>query len=164
MNKAKGFTLIELLVVIAVLGILMAAILAGIDPLQQIKKGRDTATRNMMVEYNNALLRYNAIQGIFPWNQTATSGTLNDVAFGPYTSMLANAGELKTNFIAAAGTQNLAKIFINTAEKSAVICFNPESKAFQGDPQAQYTSTGAAGPAGCPSSLSLTCWICIRAE
>ncbi|MFH0773343.1 MAG: prepilin-type N-terminal cleavage/methylation domain-containing protein, partial [bacterium] len=35
----RGFTLIELLIVIALLGALAVALLAALDPLEQIKKG-----------------------------------------------------------------------------------------------------------------------------
>ena len=37
----KGFTLIELLVVIAILGIIMAAVVAGIDPVDKINAAND---------------------------------------------------------------------------------------------------------------------------
>ena len=39
-NLRKGFTMIELLVVIAVIGILAVALLATLNPLEQIRKGR----------------------------------------------------------------------------------------------------------------------------
>src|SRR3990167_3167776 len=64
----KGFTLIELLVVIGILGILAAALIATIDPFEQLKKGRDTTTRNTALEYLNALTRYYATHGAFPWD------------------------------------------------------------------------------------------------
>ena len=44
--RSKGFTLIELLIVIAVIGILAAALLAAIDPIDKVKQGRDTKVVN----------------------------------------------------------------------------------------------------------------------
>ena len=41
MNK-KGFTLVELLVVVAILGILMVAVVLAINPVEIMKKGRDS--------------------------------------------------------------------------------------------------------------------------
>ena len=41
----RGFTMIELLVVIAIIGVLAAAVLAAINPVEQISKGRDAARR-----------------------------------------------------------------------------------------------------------------------
>lgn len=40
-SSRKGFTLIELIVVIAVLGVLAAVLLAIINPVEQLKRGRD---------------------------------------------------------------------------------------------------------------------------
>ena len=162
MQKNKGFTLIELLVVIAVLGILMAAVLAGIDPLQQIKKGRDTSTRSLMVEYSNALLRYNGIKGIFPWNNV-TVATAALTSFNSNTTQdLINSGELKTNFLQAAGA-NLSKIYLTGDSVNVTLCFQPESKAFRADPQAMYNNGGVNG-AGCPEGNNANCHICIIAR
>ena len=47
-NKA-GFTLIELLVVIGILGILAAALVATIDPFEQLKKADDAKIKNIAV-------------------------------------------------------------------------------------------------------------------
>ncbi|NIT03538.1 prepilin-type N-terminal cleavage/methylation domain-containing protein, partial [Candidatus Saccharibacteria bacterium] len=42
----RGFTMIELLIVIAVIGILAIAVLAAINPIEQINRGRDTGSRS----------------------------------------------------------------------------------------------------------------------
>jgi len=61
--KIKGFTLIELLVVIAIIGILAAAVLVGINPAEQAKRGRDVAKIGKAKEWIDAAERYYAIYG-----------------------------------------------------------------------------------------------------
>jgi prepilin-type N-terminal cleavage/methylation domain-containing protein len=53
-----GFTLIELLVVIGILGILAAALIATIDPFEQLKKANDSSVKNVAVEFVNSNIRY----------------------------------------------------------------------------------------------------------
>ena len=45
-NK-KGFTLVELLIVVAILGILAAGLLAALDPIDILKRGRDSNRRSL---------------------------------------------------------------------------------------------------------------------
>jgi len=49
-KHSSGFTLIEILIVVALLGALVVGLLATLDPFQQVKKGADTATRNMAAD------------------------------------------------------------------------------------------------------------------
>ncbi len=63
----KGFTLIELLIVIAILGVLAAAVLSAINPVEQINRGRDTGSLSDAEQLHSAIDRYNAAQGFLPW-------------------------------------------------------------------------------------------------
>jgi prepilin-type N-terminal cleavage/methylation domain-containing protein len=54
-NSAKGFTLIELLVVIGVLGVLAAAVITAINPLEQLARGRDGGRKSTVSQLGNAL-------------------------------------------------------------------------------------------------------------
>lgn len=163
----KGFTLIELLIVIALLGALAVGLLATIDPFEQLKKGRDTSTRNTVSEFYNANLRYYSTKGDFPWNLTSTV-TLDTSAVNTLTTVvdtLVSAGELKNRFMDLAGTANLAKIYVtSTSEEHLAVCYRPESKSFQVDPVTQYTADGAT-TANCKSASTpgtADCYFCIQ--
>src|SRR3989339_1192788 len=85
-NLRKGFTMIELLVVIAVIGILAVALLATLNPLEQIRKGRDTGTRADASQLISALERYNASIGYFPWEGRQANPQAITFANGDLTS------------------------------------------------------------------------------
>lgn len=166
----KGFTLVELLVVIGILGILAAGLLAAIDPLEQLKKGRDQNKRNIAVEYHNALTRYFSTYGYFPWSSaggpqavTTLSAVKNTV-----TATLMTSGELKASFNAAAGDALLNLMSVSgtalTSGGDVFVCFNPESKAVSLDPTSIFTSSAGATAAGtCPSTTdTAACFFCAR--
>ncbi len=170
-DAARGFTLIELLIVIALLGALAVGLLATIDPFEQLKKGRDTSQRNTVSEIYNSLLRYYSIKGFFPWNTaTSTVATAGAVypGFSPSITELISVGELKNRFEDLAGTGNLGKIFINSqTSESASVCFKPESKAFQAEPNTIYDQSGLTS-AGYGTSckggggVSTSCYFCVQ--
>lgn len=143
--KKSGFTLIELLIVIALLGALAIGLLATIDPFEQLKKGRDTATRNSVTEFYNANLRYYGTKGSFPWGTgvTMTQVTLSQASFTNNVLQLITAGELKRNFTTVAGANRLNRIFISSqADDDLAVCFMPESKNFRLDPNTIYSANG----------------------
>lgn len=165
----QGFTLIELLIVIALLGALAVGLLATVDPFEQLKKGRDTSLRNTVSEFYNANLRYYATKGQLPWG-TLGLGSAENLAQGTDMTAAMNAlvglGELKANFRDLAGTGNLAKIWVySTSPEHASVCFKPESKSFQGDPNTIYNQSGStSGIASCTSQTggTLPCYFCIQ--
>ncbi len=160
----KGFTLIELLIVIALLGALAVGLLATIDPFEQLKKGRDTSQRNTVSEFYNANLRYYSTKAQFPWGTGGVTGDVNSM--GTTVTALMQAGELKTRFPELAGTGNLAKIYVtSTSAESVAVCYKPESKGFQIDPNTIYGSDGVAAVSGCKSQTSVggtDCYYCIQ--
>ena len=92
--KSGGFTMIELLIVISILGILAVMVLAAINPLEQINRGRDTAKRGDAEQLLGAFERYNAFNGYFPWQGDETDTTSTDIDLQMTlvnTSWLANA-------------------------------------------------------------------------
>ncbi|MBI2029455.1 prepilin-type N-terminal cleavage/methylation domain-containing protein [Candidatus Gottesmanbacteria bacterium] len=170
MNHKKGFTLIELLIVIALLGALAVGLLAAIDPFEQLKKGRDTSTRNTTSEFYNAVLRFYATNANLPWNvggatttfsaQPMTSGTVTASI-----STLITAGELKNKFYTLAGVNNLARIYITSpSTESMIACFIPESKSFKQDLNVVFNNIGSS-TTGCVAETaggSTSCYWCIQ--
>ncbi len=147
-NYSRGFTLIELLIVIGLLGILATGLLAAVDPFEQLKKGRDTNLRNVVVEYYNANIRYYATHGELPWcpnndcstGPGATGNTLNNLT--TFTNKLITDGELKVDFNNALGG-NAAKITVTSSDAVSVyVCFRPESKSLRLDASTRYDVNG----------------------
>lgn len=145
-NFTKGFTLIELLIVIALLGALAVALLAALDPLEQIKKGTDTGVRNTAAEISSSFTRYASVKsgsmpytGVITWASVGTSGeaysAINEVV---------NAGELKADFLSLAKDQ-LNKIFVVADQGRSYVCFAPSAKAFRVDANTKFISGTITG-------------------
>lgn len=168
----KAFTLIELLVVIAILAILAVGLLAAIDPLEQIKKGNDTALMSTAEEFLNGTTRFYASRLYMPWCATGTQSqclTYNDgLVAAPSMRALSNLsatttsmvtiGEIKASFSNIGGTR-LGSIYLNGTNGpnwSATVCFTPASRSFITSQNAVYNPnhTGGvyAGPGTCQSA------------
>ena len=149
-NFKSGFTLIELLIVIALLGALAVALLAALDPLEQIKKGTDTGIRNTVAEISGSFVRYASVKGgslpfsTLVWGSVGQAGTAYDAI-----QSVIDAGELKQDFFTLASDQ-LNKIFItavnDTNTQRAMVCFQPGSKSFRVDANTKFgTIAGQEG-------------------
>ncbi len=91
----KGFTLIELLVVIGILAVLMAGVVALIDPRDKVLQANDTKVISDIGQIASALNAYAAQQSNATYPATATWST----DLGP-----AGSGELKTVPVPPAAT------------------------------------------------------------
>jgi prepilin-type N-terminal cleavage/methylation domain-containing protein len=166
-QSRSGFTLIELLIVIGILGILAAGLLAAVDPIEQLKKGRDTQRRTISVELNNALTRYYAVYGSMPWGTNAFAATPISGAAGVISTLM-TAGELKPTFSAGIPAAMASQLTIAGAAANAggdtYVCFDPESKSVSLDPSTIFSSTGApAATTGCsPPTATTGCYFCAR--
>ncbi|HUD09319.1 MAG TPA: type II secretion system protein [Patescibacteria group bacterium] len=136
-KQKKGFTLIELLVVIGILGILAAALVATIDPFEQLKKANDANTKNVLVEFLDANVRYYADHSAYPWdaagagcngatapvttsvnagmvlcgtNTTVPNTTCTSATISDCITSLVSVGELKAGFQSALGS--LSQVYI----------------------------------------------------
>jgi prepilin-type N-terminal cleavage/methylation domain-containing protein len=151
-----GFTMIELLIVIAILGILAIAVLAAINPIEQINRGRDTGSRSDAEQLISAIDRYYAFNGYYPW-QTGAADTTNVAQawsrfFDDATLADANgctvgeklstpgtgstctgSDELKNSFIERVSDDDYNYLYIyNSGDpgSSTYTCFQPRSQAF----------------------------------
>lgn len=149
-NSKRGFTLIELLIVIALLGALAVALLAALDPLEQIKKGTDTGVRNTVSEIGSSFTRYASVKGGSMPFTTVSWGTITPGgAASAAIQAVIDAGELKSDFFTLAKDQ-LGKIFItaidNGGTQKAFVCFQPSSKSFRVDANTKFgVVTGSDG-------------------
>lgn len=164
-SLSKGFTLIELLVVIGILGILASALIATIDPFEQLKKAQDSNVKNSTVEFINANLRYFTTHNGMPWASTneggylgcsgndynAVSVNLNSNVDGGTTCVdaLISDGELKSGYDTA--TNVIKEIYFSGSTNTVTACFKPQSKAQQRDVNTVYGIDGTVTTATCKS-------------
>lgn len=182
-SAEKGFTLIELLVVIGILGVLAAALVATIDPFEQLKKAQDANVKNTAVEFLTANVRYYTTHNAMPWNDTAganavpaaacasaqeanvvggsfTAATGNLNAMSSCLGLLVTDGEVKSGFTTV--TNILTSIAVSGSANSVTACYQPQSKSQRNDPNTKY-SAGGAVTTGCVSQTaggSTSCYWC----
>jgi prepilin-type N-terminal cleavage/methylation domain-containing protein len=170
-SSSKGFTLIELLVVLGILGILAAALLAAINPIEQLRKGQDTSLKNIATEFVDSNTSYFSVQNAFPWPTCyagAMDGGVAMSSLGNCLQALVTSGELKQSFTNTPNS-TLQQIIVtypdplNANNNGVVACFQPQSNSQQLDPNTKYTQTGASGGNGCKSQGGNTsCYWCSR--
>ncbi len=160
LKVSKGFTLIELLVVIGILGILASALVATIDPFEQLSKATDSSTQNTAVEFVNASTRFYTTHQKLPWgtsdNLTSCAGTnsisalaLNSAAGTQCLRDLITDGELKASFTTATNiTKNIVisgigdPVTSGSGSIGATACYVPQSKSGQKNANTRYNEAG----------------------
>lgn len=71
--KERGFTLVELLIVIALIAVLAAALVATLNPIEQVNKARDSRFKNDAAELLAAMERQYASTQAYPWMEAGTT-------------------------------------------------------------------------------------------
>jgi len=171
-----GFTMIELLIVISVLGILAVGLLAAVDPFEQLKKARDTNTRQSALSLQTSFIRYYATHGGLPWNTTSLA-----TCYGAYagaspavpvsgiaisdadmsdciTTGPEGDGELKDGFVLALSTGADSMFVTSTTASSASVCFAPQSKSVRAEENVKYDATGVDTSAVAPDNICSAAW------
>jgi len=149
-STEKGFTLMELLIVIVIIGILAVAVLAALNPLEQIRRANDSGKKANARELVSAIDRYVASQGALPTRVDTDSGG------SPSTELvdqLITAKELKTGALGSVTWDPFT--LTKHADDSVSVCFDPESDKFQAD--ADTNGYNADGTTGCSSD----CYVCV---
>ncbi len=144
--RQAGFTLIELLVVIGIMGILAAALVSIVDPVEQLNKARDNGLRVKARTYVNALASYYATNSVYPWDVSTTDPCVppttetalsvaaqSGAAADSCINILIASGELKSSYLISVNTTtgDGAKLFVRSAASpstTVVICYAPSSK------------------------------------
>lgn len=175
-KSAAGFTLIELLVVIGILGILASALVATIDPFEQLNKAQDSNLKNASVEFLNANLRYFTTHNAMPWDDAASGGAdcnagtddFSAVALstlGTCMTTLVSEGEIKQGFTTFNG---LPKIFVTepnpltSRQNDIVACFKPVSKSQQKEASTKYNQDGSTGVNCKSTGGTVDCYWCAQ--
>lgn len=79
-RQSFGFTLVELLIVIALIGVLAVALMATLNPIEQVNKARDSKFKNDAAEVLAAIERYYATQNYYPWSPQVWGGEGTGIA------------------------------------------------------------------------------------
>jgi prepilin-type N-terminal cleavage/methylation domain-containing protein len=155
--KYAGFTLIELLVVIGILGILAAALLAAINPIEQLNKSQDAGLQSESEEFANAAISYYSAHNAYPWDSVANGGqncysggsTISEIPLSQMPSCIQNMvseGDLKSSF---SSVSNLSQLFVDSDNLqftgSIAVCFMPQSTTQQQDASTRFTKTDSLG-------------------
>jgi prepilin-type N-terminal cleavage/methylation domain-containing protein len=186
--NTKGFTLVELLIVIAVIGILAVAVLAALDPIEQLRKSRDTGRLADARELVNAYTRFYASKNCMPHDWTSGAAIPCAAPATPVAAVQASTltadtshlgkmiteGELKATY---RNKQSLPQLYVGISSISvASVCFEAESKNMKSLPLAQRygvlqgagTNTGetTAATGDCAASYTggnvANCMICVQ--
>lgn len=145
-RNTKGFTLIELLVVIALLGVLAAAVLVLINPVEQLARGRDSGRKSSVSQLGRTVSAYYTNFSAYPntntWNTDLTTNTGELKTFPTNTAGVAGCGVNQQNGFCYNQNGTDAVVFTHLESKSEVSkCANVVANTW-------YVWSSAEGRAG----------------
>jgi prepilin-type N-terminal cleavage/methylation domain-containing protein len=158
-RNQKGFTLVELLIVIVIIGLLSVALFTAINPIEQQRRGQDTAAKGIITQLHQALTSYYVNNSQFPWAAAAlTTTTLNNMT--AHIDTMQTSGDINATFENRAAAF-MSKISVTSDAGSDIvrICFLPVSSSVKKDPNTKYDVNGVE-KTGCPGGAA--CYWCLQ--
>lgn len=151
-NKKKGFTLIELLIVITIIGILAVAIIAAVNPVEQIRRAQDQRRVTDGAELLNAFERYYTGLFVYPWDTLGEGAPSQTLVRTSWLNELVAKDEVKSQFTSRS---SWAQTYVTQAGQLVNVCSDPQSKTFQ--TQADAAGRYRDGTPGCTTN----CYDCL---
>lgn len=158
--------MIELLIVIAVLGFLAVAVLSAINPIEQINRSKDTASRSDAEQLISGTDRYYTQKGYYPWMTSVDDATgmqaMNEDALHridddwttnapialSLNSLTTGTQELKDSFRSRITLNDYNHLYLfnrGLGGDSTYVCFVGKSKAFLDDAWKRCTDASGTG-------------------
>jgi prepilin-type N-terminal cleavage/methylation domain-containing protein len=131
MKTQKGFTLVEILVVIVLLAIIAVAVIAAINPLEQLRRAKDSAREQNAETLLSAINRYQVTREDNPeiFDSTDSISCEEIVQGAPVYEADSLESELSSWFLKHI-TQTDSEIYVGFSERGKVkVCYQVESSA-----------------------------------
>ncbi len=131
MKAQKGFTLVEILVVIVLLAIIAVAVIATINPLEQLRRAKDSAREQNAETLLSAINRYQAVREENPeiLDSTDSISCEEIVQEAPVYDAGSLESELSSWFLKHI-TQTDSEVYVGFSDSGKVkVCYQVESSA-----------------------------------
>lgn len=161
---SKGFTLIEILIVVVLLGILAVAVLSAINPIEQIRKARDSGRKSDAAELLNSYERYYTTFQEYPLSGATFAASATAADDNSISSMVL-VDELKAQFTSRRTVSDGELCVTVNAADLVSVCYEPESTSGQTGgfgPLMNASNTGPSGTcAAYDGDCSGSCYVCV---
>jgi prepilin-type N-terminal cleavage/methylation domain-containing protein len=129
MKIQKGFTLVEILVVIILLAIIAVAVIATINPLEQLRRAKDSAREQNAETLLSAINRYQAIREESPEILDSTDSiSCEEIVQGAPVYEADSLGSELSSWFLKHITQTDSEIYVGfSGEGEVKVCYQVES-------------------------------------